>query len=333
MTNPLNFFNSPFKKGDFLSDLNVGGQAVIEGVMIRSPKRISTAVRRQSGEIVVKNDDYISLTKRYKILGYPVIRGVVSLIEMLVIGIKTLNYSADVAMEEIEEKEGKKKKNPEEKKGQSWILGLTFVLALGLGIGIFFFLPLFFSNLLKLKKDALAFNLVAGLIRVGMFLAYVWAISLFGEFKKIFQYHGAEHKSIYAYEQGEELKIENAKKYSTKHPRCGTSFILVVAIFAILFYSLSDTIYFLLVGTFPSLLRRVLIHFILLPLVAGGAYEILKLSGKTKENKLTKILIAPGLWLQKITTQEPSDLQLEVAIVALENAVRDEKEIFKKSRK
>jgi uncharacterized protein YqhQ len=309
-----------------LSDLNVGGQAVIEGVMIRSSKRISTAVRKQSGEIMVKNDDYISLTKRYKILGCPIIRGVISLVEMVVIGIKTLNYSADVAMEEIEGKEGKKKTTPEEKEGKNWLLGLTIVFALGLGIGIFFFLPLWFTNLLKLRKDALAFNLVAGLIRVGMFLAYVWVISLFGEFKKIFQYHGAEHKSIYVYEQGEELNLENAKKYSTKHPRCGTSFILVVAIFAILFYSLSDTVYFLLVGTFPALLRRILIHFILLPLVAGGAYEILKLSGKTRENKVTKILIAPGLWLQKITTKEPSDLQLEVALVALKNAVGEEKE-------
>jgi uncharacterized protein YqhQ len=309
-----------------LSDLNVGGQAVIEGVMIRSSKRISTAVRKQSGEIMVKNDDYISLTKRYKILGCPIIRGVISLVEMVVIGIKTLNYSADVAMEEIEGKEGNKKTTPEEKEGKNWLLGLTIVFALGLGIGIFFFLPLWFTNLLKLRKDALAFNLVAGLIRVGMFLAYVWVISLFGEFKKIFQYHGAEHKSIYVYEQGEELNLENAKKYSTKHPRCGTSFILVVAIFAILFYSLSDTVYFLLVGTFPALLRRILIHFILLPLVAGGAYEILKLSGKTRENKVTKILIAPGLWLQKITTKEPSDLQLEVALVALKNAVGEEKE-------
>jgi len=308
-----------------LSDRNVGGQAVIEGVMMRSPTRISTAVRKQSGEIVVKNDDYVSLTKRYKLLGWVVIRGVVSLFEMLFIGIKSLNYSADVAMEEIDKKEKKDKDPEKKKKSQGLLMGFTMIMALGLGILIFFFLPLFLSSLLSLKRDALAFNLVAGAIRVFMFLMYVWAISLWGEFRRVFQYHGAEHKSVYAYEAGEVLTVDNVKKYSTKHPRCGTSFILVVVIFAILFYSLSDTIYFLLTGIPPALLKRVLIHFILLPLVAGGSYELLKLSGKEKEKKLTQLLIAPGLWLQRITTREPSDSQLEVAIVALENAVEKQK--------
>lgn len=310
-----------------LSNKFVGGQAVIEGVMMRSPIRVSTAVRKQNGEIVVKNDDYISLTKRYKILGWPVIRGIVSLVEMLFIGIKSLNYSADVAMEDTEKKEAEKKgENPEKnKKSQGLLIGITMILAFGLGILIFFFFPLFVSTILRLKKDALAFNFVAGIIRVTMFLLYIWAISLWSEFKRVFQYHGAEHKSVYAYEAGEDLTLENVKKYSTKHPRCGTSFILVVVIFAILFYSLSDIIYFLLTGTPPTLLKRVLIHFILLPFVAGGSYELLKLSGKKRESKISKLLIAPGLWLQKITTKEPSDSQLEVAIVALENAVAKEK--------
>jgi len=310
-----------------LADKHVGGQAVIEGVMMRSPTRISTAVRKQSGEIVVKNDDFVSLTKRKKVLGWPVIRGVISLFEMLYIGIKSLNYSADIAMEEIdkEKNEKKGKKSKEDKKSQGFLMGLTMVLAFGLGILVFFFFPLFVSNLLSLKRDALVFNLVAGIIRVLMFLLYVWGISLWGEFRRVFEYHGAEHKSVYAYEAGEIMTVDNVKKYSTKHPRCGTSFVLVVVIFAILFYSLSDTMYFLLTGFPPSLLKRVLIHLTLLPLVAGGSYELLKLSGKKKEKKITRLLIAPGLWLQRITTKEPSDSQLEVAIVALENAVEKEK--------
>ena len=300
---------------------HIGGQAVIEGVMMRSSKRVSTAVRKQSGQIVVKNEDYIPLSKRYKILNIPVLRGVVSFVEMLIIGIKSLNFSADVAVEEIEEKEGKSKKGKKGQGSRGLMLGLAVILALGLGILIFFFLPLFFSSLLRIKREALAFNLVAGAIRVAMFLIYVWAISRFKDFKRIFEYHGAEHKSIYAYEAGEDLTYEKVKKYSTKHPRCGTSFILIVAIFAIFIYSISDTVYTLISGTYPPLLKRFLLHFSLLPLVAGGSYELLKLSGKTRENKITRILSAPGIWLQKITTQEPDESQLEVAIVALESAL------------
>ena len=300
---------------------NIGGQAVIEGVMMRSSKRVSTAVRKQSGQIVVKNEDYVPLSKRYKILNIPILRGMVSFVEMLIIGIKSLNFSADVAVEEIEEKEGKSRKGKKGRGSRGLMLGLAVILALGLGILIFFFLPIFFSSLLGIKRRALSFNLVAGAIRVAMFLIYVWAISRFKDFKRIFEYHGAEHKSIYAYEAGEELTFEKVKRFSTKHPRCGTSFILIVAIFAIFIYSVSDTVYTLTAGTYPPLLKRFLLHFSLLPLVAGGSYELLKLSGKTRENKITRILSAPGIWLQKITTQEPDESQLEVAIVALESAL------------
>ncbi|MFH0930558.1 MAG: DUF1385 domain-containing protein, partial [Candidatus Zixiibacteriota bacterium] len=254
-------------------------------------------------------------------LNIPVIRGVVSFVEMLIIGIKSLNFSADVAVEEIEEKEGKSKNKSRSKGSRGLMLALAMILAIGLGILIFFFLPLFFSSLLRIKREALAFNLVAGIIRVAMFLIYVWAISLFKDFKRIFEYHGAEHKSIYAYEADEDLTFEKVKKFSTRHPRCGTSFILIVAIFAIFIYSVSDTIYTLIAGTYPPLLKRFLLHFTLLPLVAGGSYELLKLSGKTKDNRITRTLSAPGIWLQKITTQEPDESQLEVAIVALESAL------------
>ncbi len=306
-----------------LGNINVGGQAVIEGVMMRSPERVSTAVRKAGGDIVVKNQDFISLTKRYKILGFPLLRGVVSFGEMLVIGIKSLNYSAEVAVKEAERLEGKEKKDSffNSDTFKNMYLGFTVVFALALGIGIFFFLPLWFSQLLQVKRQALAFNLVAGAFRVGLFVLYVWGISRIGEFKKIFQYHGAEHKSIYTYESGKDLTVENVREYGTRHPRCGTSFILIVAVFAILVYSISDTIYFLVTGVPPTLPKRFLVHFCLLPLVAGVGYELLKLSAKASHNKIVKFLIAPGLWIQRVTTQEPSDDQLEVAIVALRNAL------------
>ena len=303
-----------------MPDLNVGGQAVIEGVMMRSEDRISTAVRRANGEIEVKSEDFISLTKRNKILGLPIVRGAVSLVEMLSVGIRTLNFSASIAAEDIDIAEGKEPA----KKSNNIVMGITAIIAFAVGIGIFFFLPLLFSSLLGVSKQALSFNLVAGVIRVAMFLLYVWGISRFGEFRRVFEYHGAEHKSIYAYESGDELIPERAAKYTRLHPRCGTSFILIVAIFAILTYSVSDTVFYLITGYPPALLTRFLLHFSLLPIVAGLSYELLKLSGKTRDNKLTKIMIQPGLWLQRITTQEPDLSQLEVALYALKSSLRME---------
>jgi uncharacterized protein YqhQ len=201
------------------------------------------------------------------------------------------------------------------------MMAASAVVAFALGIGIFFFLPLLFSQLAGVKKEALWFNLIAGVIRAAMFLVYVWALSKFAEFRRVFEYHGAEHKSIFAYESGEDLVAENAVKYTRLHPRCGTSFILIVVLFAILTYSISDTIFYLITGYPPALLTRFGIHLLLLPLVAGVSYELLKLSGRTRDNKLTQIMIQPGLWLQRITTQEPDLSQLEVAMAALRSSL------------
>jgi len=307
-----------------MPDLSVGGQAVIEGVMMRSTDRVSTAVRRMDGSIVVRNEDFIPISKRNKLLGLPIVRGAVSFIEMLMIGIKGLNYSAEVAAIDVEKLEGKDSGEDKPSKSTSTMLLLTVVFALALGVGIFFYLPLWFSSLLNVSRDAVAFNLVAGVFRVIMFLAYIWLISRFSDFKRVFQYHGAEHKSIFAYESGKELTPQNAQEFTTRHPRCGTSFILIVALFAILVYSVSDTLFAVITGYPPNLGQRFLVHFSLLPFVAGGSYELLKLSGKTRENAITKVFMAPGLWLQALTTREPSDDQLEVAIAALKNALRME---------
>lgn len=302
-----------------MPDLNVGGQAVIEGVMMRSRDKVATAVRKANGEIVIKTEDFQSLTLRNKILGLPIIRGAVSFVEMLIIGIRTLNFSAEIAVEDMEaDKSDSREKSKRSGGSNSLYLGLTAAAAILIGVGLFFFLPLFLASLLGIEKNAVPFNLMAGAIRLLIFLAYVWSISLFSEFKRIFQYHGAEHKSIYAYEMGDELVPERAACHTRFHPRCGTSFILIVALLAILIYAISDSIYTVIAGHPPALLNRFAVHFTLLPFVAGASYELLKLSGKTRDNAITRILIRPGLWLQKITTKEPSMDQLEVAIAALE---------------
>ena len=307
---------------------DVGGQAVIEGVMMRSRDKIATAVRIPDGTVLVKTDPYLPLSRRHKLLNIPVLRGAIAFVEMLFIGIRTLNLSAEVAMEEVEKEEAAKngiEYVPEKKKRNSLLLGLTAVVAMAAGIGIFFYLPLAaaegMSNLFGYSRQAVGFNLVAGAVRLVLFLGYVWAISFYGEFRRVFEYHGAEHKSIFAHELGLDLTVEQAAEQTRFHPRCGTSFILIVALAAILIYSISDSIYAIVVGHAPALATRFGLHFSLLPLVAGSSYELLKLSGRTSDNAITRVLIKPGLWLQKITTKEPSVEQLEVALVALEAAL------------
>jgi len=204
-----------------MSDVTVGGQAVIEGVMMRSKDRVSTAMRIPSGEILIKTEEYISLSKRHKVLSLPVLRGVITFFEMLIIGIKTLNLSAEVSMKEIEKEEAAAKGEeyvPKDKKSGNLVLAGTVVFALLVGVGIFFFLPLALATLTGIERDALPFNLLAGAIRIIIFLIYIWVISMFGEFRRVFQYHGAEHKSIYAFELGEKLTTDNVSKHTTLHP-------------------------------------------------------------------------------------------------------------------
>ncbi|MCD6163005.1 MAG: DUF1385 domain-containing protein [candidate division Zixibacteria bacterium] len=289
--------------------------------MMRAPEKVSTSVRRASGEITTQTENFISQTQKHKkTLGKPIIRGVFSFFEMLVLGIKTLNYSAEIAAAD--------EKNPEDVSGpvskkMTLALSATMIFSLVFAIVIFFFLPLLFAQLLDIHREALIFNLVAGFIRMLMFVLYIKGISYLKDIKRIFCYHGAEHKSIFAFEADLPLTVDNAAKFTTLHPRCGTSFILIVALMAILTYSISDTIFAQIAGHQPALLERFAIHFSLLPLVAGVSYELLKLSGKTQNKSLTKIFIAPGLWLQKITTSEPDAGQLEVALTALKASIID----------
>jgi len=306
----------------------VGGQAVIEGVMMRSPKRVATAVRRANGNIEVKVQEFESLIARKKYLDIPVLRGAVTLIEVMILGIKTLQWSADKAIEDEEQKEieaGKKVKKKKKKEGMSTAGAvLSIGLALIIGIAVFFALPLYITtNVFDIEKQAFAFNFAAGTIRIVLFLAYIWAISFMKDVKRLFQYHGAEHKAVFAFEDKVRLSAENVQKYSTFHPRCGTSFLVIVMLVSLIFFAFVDTLVMYFYGEI-SLFIRLVTHLPLIPLVGGLSYEALKASAKNIDHPLVRLLIMPGLGLQRITTSPPDDRQVEVAIAALEAALGED---------
>ncbi|KQC04655.1 MAG: hypothetical protein APR54_08750 [Candidatus Cloacimonas sp. SDB] len=296
--------------------LEVGGQAVIEGVMMRGPRLLATAIRRKDKTIEVKKINFATITKRNKFLGLPIIRGFVSLIEMLIIGIKTLNFSASRAELDWEE-DSKKIKSNSRKKFED-VLG--YIIAFGLAFLLFAFLPYQIAEWMKLGKENIYFNLFAGSIRILFFVLYVWLISFMKDVKRLFQYHGAEHKSVFAYENDSDLKIHHIQTFSTLHPRCGTSFMFFVLLISILIFSIVDTIVIKHFGV-PSVLERLAYHLLLIPLISGISYEILKLSGRNINHPLVRIMTAPGLALQKITTQPPDDEQIEIAVIAMKCAL------------
>jgi len=287
----------------------VGGQAVIEGVMMRVPGAYATAVRTPDGKIAVERKKFISLVKRKKIFGKIIIRGIVSLFEAMKIGMQTLTFSAEKAYPE-----------ENENKNSIWNKILEYIsilFALGLAIGLFLVLPLVLTTkIFAIEKTAWAFNAVAGLFRIIFFLTYLIIISLMKDVKRLFEYHGAEHKTVFAFENGEDMSIESTHKYSTFHPRCGTSFLFITLIFTIIIYAVIDSILIYFLGTL-TLANRLLIHLPMIPLVMGIGYEGLRFTSKQVENKWFSWLVEPGLWLQRITTSKPDDKQLECAITAL----------------
>jgi uncharacterized protein YqhQ len=301
--------------------MQVGGQAVLEGVMMRAPGSVATAVRRSNGDIVVKHERYHSVVEKYKFLKLPVLRGAVGLIDMMYLGIKTLNYSAEIAMLDIEDEESRKN-GKQRKKGQSSLALIgTLVLALALGIGIFFVTPIVVTTkVFQFEQDALAFNLTAGLIRIVILLGYLSAIVLSKEIQRLFQFHGAEHKTVFAFELSDKLDPQTVLGYSRFHPRCGTSFLLIVMFVAILAFSLLDALLISILGSL-TLVTRLLTHLPFIPIVGGLSYEVIKFSARHTTTWWGRILIAPGLWLQRITTREPDLSQTEVAIVALKCAL------------
>lgn len=299
----------------------VGGQAVIEGVMMRGSKCTATAVRLEDGSIVVNKEEYVPYTKRNKILNIPILRGFITLIESLIIGIKTLNYSASFFEdEEQESKFDKWVKNKFKEKTTNIVLGFSLILSIAFSVMLFFILPTFITNFFSKDTDnVIVLNLLEGLIRVTIFLIYLVIITKMEDIYRVFQYHGAEHKTIFCYENEDELTPEICSRYGRLHPRCGTNFIFLVFIISILLFSLIP---------WSSLLERVAYRVLLLPFVSGITYELIKWLGKNN-NFISRAIAYPGLMLQKLTTKEPDLSQLEVAITALKTSegIEDKDEI------
>jgi len=293
-------------------DILVGGQAVIEGVMMRSPKGYSVAVRRQDGTVRVMKEALATLSERWRIFKMPIVRGVGVLGQAMVLGVLALRFSAEEALTEDGEKREVK---TDASKVSSWLIAGNLVLALGVNVLLFIVLPLFITRFVQTQtgfQSAILFNGIDGLFRVAGFVIFLSAVSLMKDMKRVFEYHGAEHKIVYNFEAREDLKVENAKKYSTLHPRCGTSFLFVVMFVSILVFSLVQ---------FDSITGKLLSRITLLPLVLGISYEIIRYSAKHPGN-LLRLVTLPGLLLQKITTKEPDEPQLEIAIRALEEALK-----------
>ncbi len=353
--------------------VHYGGQAVIEGVMMRGPQNVAVAVRTPWGAVDVHSEPFVSASRRNRFLRLPVIRGGLSLIESLSLGIRALNWSASAAMEAEEAPDAEKaaeasgedvapekaaeasgedaatekaadasgedvatekaadasgedaapERTPQKQErlatedaGWKTKLALTgtMVFAFGLGILFFFYIPLVLSEWLTAwmgSDSSIIFNLVDGVIRVVFFLAYIWGISQWREMRRVFEYHGAEHKTIFCHEAELPLTVENAQQFTTRHPRCGTSFLLIVMVTSILVFMLTGK---------PANVAHRLLRLLLIPVIAGISYEIMKLAAVNATSRWARLLSAPGVWLQGITTKEPSDDQIEVAIAALKAA-------------
>ena len=283
-----------------------GGQAVIEGVMMRGPRDCAVAVRGPSGDIVIDHRQLNPFQEKYPIFKKPIFRGVWALFDSMVLGIKTLTYSANVAMDE------------EEEELSLWEIVLTIGLAFGLAVLLFVVAPTVAAHFMSGYMGPVGQNIAEGILRILIFLGYVVGISVLKDIQRVFQYHGAEHKVIHAYEAGEELSdVKSIQGYSTLHPRCGTAFLLIVMVLTVFFFSFLNT---------PGLLARIVSRVLLLPLIAGVSYELLKFTAKHDDSPIVKVLIAPGLWLQKLTTREPDDGMIEVAVKALDAVLEKKSE-------
>ncbi|MDO4542036.1 MAG: DUF1385 domain-containing protein [Bacillota bacterium] len=277
-----------------------GGQAVIEGVMMMGPKEYAVSVRKENGEIVTKKEPVDTIKNKYPILKWPIIRGFVNLIEMLILGMKNITWSANQSGEEDEEL-------------GFWGMLLAIALAVVVVVGLFIAAPVFVGTWIHPVLGDFGRSLVEGILRIGAFILYIVLIRRMEEIRRVFQYHGAEHKSIAAYENGDELTPEAAAKYTTLHMRCGTAFMLMVMIVMI--------IVFTFVGQTESSWARILIKLVSMPFIAGLTYEVTRFCAGHCQYKIVRILMAPGLWMQKLTTEEPDLSQLEVALTSLKAVI------------
>ena len=290
----------------------VGGQAVIEGVMMRVPGAYATAVRDPEGKVHVDRHDFKSISERSNLWKKPILRGMAGLFEAMKMGMATLQWSADIAIPEEKDKE----KNP-------MVEFLSSLFAICLAISLFMILPMWITTkLLDVEREAVAFNMVSGGFRICFFVVYLFLISLMKDVGRLFQYHGAEHRVVYNFESGKDINIANAQSFPTQHPRCGTSFMFIVLLSAIIVFSIIDTIVMSVTGHI-SLPIRLMVHLPMIPFVAGVSYEIIKVTARKGDSIIFRMLRAPGLWLQNITTRKPEDEMVEVAITALKEAFGD----------
>jgi uncharacterized protein YqhQ len=314
----------------------VGGQAVLEGVMMRSPHAWAIACRKPSGEVVTLSEPLERPSEKHKWMGWPIVRGVMTLGYAMNLGYRALRFSANVAIEDVmQEEEAAKGKTevkapaaPEQKAAareqaatiSKWLGAVNLVVSLAFFIFMYKYIPLLAATELKKVDPALggriAFNLVDGVIRLGLFLLFIWGVSLWKDIRRVYEYHGAEHKTVFAFENGDPLTTREVQKYPTFHPRCGTSFLMTVMLISIAFYMLIP---------FTTFWARFASRLVLLPIIAGVSYEIIRFAAKHR-GSLFEFMTAPGLWLQRITTQPPADEQAECAIVALDHAMSLEKE-------
>ena len=293
----------------------VGGQAVLEGVMMRSPHAWGIAVRKPSGEIVTHSEPLERPSEQHRWMGWPVVRGVMTLGHAMTLGFRALKFSANAVLDEMPADDSGKKMEI-----SGWMAGVNMAFSIVFFIAMYKFLPLLATTELKkvspIFGQQFVFNLVDGLIRIAMFLLFVWGVSLWKDIRRVYEYHGAEHKTVFAFENGDPLDTAAVQKYSTYHPRCGTSFLMTVMIISMVVYM------FIPVTTFWA---RFAERIILLPLIAGVSYEIIRFAAKHR-GSLFALMTAPGLWLQRITTQPPDDSEVECAIIALDAAMALEKQ-------
>lgn len=297
-------------------EILVGGQAVLEGVMMRSPHAWGIAVRKRSGEVVTHSEPLDRPSEKHKWMGWPVVRGVMTLGHAMSLGFKALKFSANAVLDEVQGNEPGVKKL----EISGWLAGLNVLFSVAFFIFMYKYLPLLATTELKrvnpIFGEQIIFNLVDGLIRIALFLLFVWGVSLWKDIRRVYEYHGAEHKTVFAFENGDPLSAAAVQKYTTYHPRCGTSFLMTVMIISMLVYMAIP------VQTFWA---RFGIRIALLPLIAGVSYEIIRFAAKHR-GSLFALMTAPGLWLQRITTQPPDDNQVQCAITALDEAMALEKQ-------
>lgn len=330
------------KTNESLHRTSIGGQAVIEGVMMRGPHAVATSVRKPDGEIVTDKQP-LGKIRSGKFVKLPIIRGCVGFFDSMIIGVKSLMFSAkffdlDEDGEPVEQEPGRfeawLEKKLDSDAAANAVIYFSVILSLVLSVGLFILLPALIAGFFKpIVSGGLGRTLIEGIVRIFIFVGYLLLVSQMKDIKRVFMYHGAEHKSIFCYEKGLELNIENVRKQKRFHPRCGTSFLLIVMVISILVFSIipwdEETFSSIphigrFLGAIPWVISRMVLRILLLPIVAGLSYEIIKYAGR-HDNILTRIISAPGLWFQRITTNEPDDSMIEVAIESLKAVIPEDK--------